>query len=159
MSNPNVAIAQRWFEKVWNQRDPKIMEEVLTEESCCHSESGCLHGAESFKSIVHSPFLLAFPDLHIKVEGTVAEGDNVVVRWGARGTHMGDSLGFPATGRQVFFRGMTWIRFENGKMMEGWDCWNQAALLEALRSPTLPPLPNALMGHLKVAAPGFSLDG
>jgi predicted ester cyclase len=42
-------------------------------------------------------FLPAFPDLRIAVEGTVAEGDEVVVRWSATGTHLGDGLGFPAT--------------------------------------------------------------
>jgi hypothetical protein len=63
--------------------------------------------------------LTAFPDLRITVEGTVAEGDEVVVRWSVRGTHLGDGLGFPTTGRAVAFRGMRWIPYSGGKMVRG----------------------------------------
>src|SRR5262249_51971218 len=87
----------------------------------------------------HAVFLSAFPDLQITVEGTVAEGDEVVVRWSVQATHVGDGLGLPATGRAVSFRGMTWIRYRNGKMIEGWDCWNQAGLIQSLRGPEPPP--------------------
>ena len=71
--------------------------------------------------------------MKITVEGIVGEGDDVVARWVFTGTHRGDALGFPATGRPVSFRGMTWIRFSGGKMVEGWDCWNQTGLIQSLR--------------------------
>jgi predicted ester cyclase len=58
-----------------------------------------------------------------------------VVHWACEGTHEGNGLGFPATGRKVSFRGMTWIRFSGDKMVEGWDCWNQGGLIESLRAP------------------------
>jgi steroid delta-isomerase-like uncharacterized protein len=133
MTNPNVALARRWFEEVWNERRSDTVREMLTEESVCHSEAGPMKGPEAFLSQAHAPFLAAFADLHLTVEGTVAEGEQVVVRWRAEGTHTGDGLGVPATGRRVSFRGMTWIRYDGGKMMEGSDCWNQAGLLLALR--------------------------
>jgi predicted ester cyclase len=69
------------------------------------------------------------------VEATAAEGDEVAVRWAFTGTHQGDGLGFPATGRRVSCRGVTWIRFSGGKMVEGWDCWNQGGLIHSLRDP------------------------
>lgn len=50
-----------------------------------------------------------------------------------RATHGGDGLGFPATGREVSFRGMTWVRYSGGKMVEGRDCWDQAGLIQSLR--------------------------
>src|SRR5262249_21675352 len=103
--------------------------------SISHSTSGPLRGAEEFKQRAHSVFLSAFPDLQLTVEGIVAEGDEVVVRWSAVGTHDGNSLGFPATGRRVAFQGMTWIRYRDGKMMEGWDCWNEAGLIQSLKDP------------------------
>jgi steroid delta-isomerase-like uncharacterized protein len=133
MENENNRLARRWFEEVWNQRRTDTIDELLTDESVCQSESGTLRGPQEFKERNHAVLLSAFPDLRITVEGVVGEGDDVVVRWVVTGTHLGDTLGFPATGRTVSFRGMTWIRFSGGKMVEGWDCWNQTGLIQSLQ--------------------------
>ena len=135
MASGNVGLALRWFEEVWNQRRTDTIDELLTDESVSYSESGPLRGSREFRERAHAVSLSAFPDLRITVEGTVAEGDEVVVRWSVQATHLGDGLGFPPTGRAVSFRGMTWIRFRDGKMIEGWDCWNQAGLIQSLREP------------------------
>jgi steroid delta-isomerase-like uncharacterized protein len=135
MSTENVRLARRWFEEVWNQRRTDTIDELLTDESVSHSESGPLRGKQEFTKWTHAPFLSAFPDLRMAVEAAIGEGDEVVVRWYVTGTHPGDGLGSPATGRRVSFRGMTWIRFSGGKMVEGWDCWNQGGLIQALREP------------------------
>lgn len=66
------------------------------------------------------------------MEDTAADGDQVVVRWTATATHRGNSLGMAATGRRVSFRGMTWLTFSNGMVVEGWDSWNLGALLASL---------------------------
>ena len=138
MGIENVSLARRWFEEVWNQRRTDTIDELLTDESVSHSESGPLRGKQEFKERAHAVFLSAFPDLRMTVEGTVAEDDQVVVRWAATATHLGDGLGFPATGRAVSFRGMTWVRYRDGKMVEGADCWNQAGLIHSLREAASP---------------------
>jgi steroid delta-isomerase-like uncharacterized protein len=130
----NVELARRWFDEVWNQKRTDTIRELIAPDGECQSEGGVLRGPEVFIEQVHTPFLAAFPDLCMDVLGTVAEGDQVVVRWSARGTHSGEGLGFPATGRRVSFRGMTWIRYRDGKMVEGLDCWNHAALIQVLQS-------------------------
>lgn len=136
MSNPNEAVARRWFEEVWNLRRAETIDELLTAESVCHSEAGPMRGPEAFKAASHAPFLAALPDVRITVEATVAEGDQVAVRWVATGTHTGAGFGLPPTGKRVEFRGVTWIRFENGKMMEGWDCWNVTGVMRSLGAAT-----------------------
>jgi steroid delta-isomerase-like uncharacterized protein len=133
MSSTNATLARRWFEEVWTQRRAETVRELLTEESECRSEAGVLRGPDAFLSKMHAPFLGAFPDLTLTVEDTVAEGDRVVVRWLATGTHTGDGLGVAPSGRRVTFRGMTWIRFRDGKMLEGLDCWNQTGLMKSLQ--------------------------
>src|SRR5215210_2069918 len=125
MQTDNVRLARRWFEEVWNQRRTETVYELVTADSICHSEAGPLRGPEPFLEQVFRPFTTAFPDARVTVEGTVAEGDNVVVRWLVTATHAGEGLGMPRTGRRVTVRGMTWIRYRDGKMSEGWDCWNQ----------------------------------
>jgi steroid delta-isomerase-like uncharacterized protein len=135
MANQNVVLARRWFEEVWNQRRIETIDELLTDESVAHSESGEIRGGRAFRDRTHSVFLSAFPDMRMTVEAMVAEGDQVAVRWAFTGTHNGDGLGLPPTGQKVSCRGVTWIRFSGGKMMEGWDCWNQGGLIESLRAP------------------------
>lgn len=44
--------------------------------------------------------------------------------------HHGDGLGLPPTNRKVVFRGMTWLTFKNGVIVEGWDSWNLSCLLD-----------------------------
>jgi steroid delta-isomerase-like uncharacterized protein len=143
MATNNEHLAVRWFEEVWNQRRTDTIDELLTDESVSYSEAGPLRGKQAFKEQTHAAFLSAFPDMRIAVEATVAQGDDVVVRWSVTGTHTGEGLGFPATGRQVAFRGMTWIRFRDGKMIEGWDAWNMGGLLQSLREGT----PVSSAGH------------
>jgi steroid delta-isomerase-like uncharacterized protein len=142
MDNENVNLARRWFEEVWNQRRTDTIDELLVDDSVSHSEAGLLRGKQEFKDRTHTVFLSAFPDLHITVENVVGNGDDVAVRWVITGTHRGDALGFPATGRAICFRGMTWIRFSGGKMVEGWDCWNQTGLIQLLQE-TVALIPDA----------------
>jgi steroid delta-isomerase-like uncharacterized protein len=138
MGGENVGLARRWFEEVWNRRRTGTIDESLTDQSISYTESGPLRGPQESKARAHAVFLAAFPDLRLVGEGTAAEGDEVVVRWAATGTHAGDGLGLPPTGRRASFRGMTWIRFRDGEMIEGRDCWNQAGLIQSLRVPETP---------------------
>lgn len=47
-------------------------------------------------------------------------------------THTGDTLGMPATGRTVHSRGITIARIVDGKIVEGWDNWDQLGMLEQI---------------------------
>jgi steroid delta-isomerase-like uncharacterized protein len=133
MSNPKVELARRWFEEVWNQRRTATIDELLTPDSVGHLESGDVIGIDEFKRI-HAAFLSAFPDLKVEVEAIVADADDVVIRWRATGRHAGDGFGVKATQERVSFRGITWHRYKNGKLTEGWDSWNHLALVEQLRT-------------------------
>jgi predicted ester cyclase len=68
-------------------------------------------GPAEFKK-VRAQLLEAFPDLRMVVEATAADGDNVVVRWNARGTHRGSGFGIEATGTPVVFSGNDLVRCE-----------------------------------------------
>jgi steroid delta-isomerase-like uncharacterized protein len=132
VADQNAALARRWFEEVWNQRRAETIDELMTPECLGHLESGDVHGPEEFRR-VHAEFMKAFPDFRITIEAALAEGDDVVVRWWAEGCHLDDGLGVKATRETVYFRGMTWLRFRDGKLVEGWDCWNHGALHHKLQ--------------------------
>ena len=129
MSNRD--LAKRWFEEVWNLRRAETVDELMSPESVGYMEGGVVRGPGDFKA-ARAALLYAFPDLQVTVEDTVAEGDKVVVRWSASGRHSGPGLGFPASGREASFRGMTWLIFSNGKIVQGWDSWNLGRLLQEL---------------------------
>lgn len=133
MSREHAALARQWFEEVWNQRRVDAIARFLTPESVGHLETGDVIGVDQFRDQVHAEFLRAFPDLKITIEDTVTDGDNVVVRWYATGCHEGDSFGLKATCQTIGFRGITWIRFQDGRFVEGWDSWNVGGLLQRLR--------------------------
>jgi steroid delta-isomerase-like uncharacterized protein len=127
----NVALARRWFDEVWNQKTPQVIHELVLPESVCHTDQGDLVGPEPFLAF-RALMLEALPDLTLTVEDTLSEGDQVAVRWLATGTHTGPFQGKPPTSRAVRFRGVTWIRYRDGKMVEGWDCWNMAGVAQQL---------------------------
>ena len=129
----NAALARRWFEEVWNDRRDATVEELMHSDAVGHMEGLEIRGPLEFLS-ARGTLLQAFPDLRVEVEGIVAQGDDVVVRWSAKGTHRGEGLGFAASRKSAEFRGMSWMRFRDGKLVEGWDAWNQGRLLATLRS-------------------------
>jgi len=126
--------ATRWFTDMWNQRDRRMIVEGMAEDVRGHTESGVIVGRDAWIASVFEPFIGAFPDLKLDVEGTVCQGDEVVVRWQFSGTHQGDALGVPACGKFVSFAGMTWLRYRDGKIIEGRDCFNNGGLMMALQS-------------------------
>jgi len=134
MADRNRELALRWMEEIWNQRKAEVVDELMHEEAVGHMEGGDARGPAGFK-VVHSVMLQAIPDLRIEVEDSVAEGDAVVLRWRVGGTHRGEGLGIPPSGRTVDAHGMSWFRIRDGRMVEGWDSWNIDGFMAALARP------------------------
>ena len=70
----------------------------------------------------------SFPDLHARIDDLVAEGDRVAARLTFRGTHQGEFLGVPATGRTVEYVSHEFYRFVDGLVAEEWICSDLASL-------------------------------
>jgi predicted ester cyclase len=63
----------------------------------------------------------------------IAEGDKVAIRYTSRGTHQGETGGLgPPTGRQIELGGIAVQRFEDGKIVEFWDRFDNLSLLQQL---------------------------
>ena len=124
MSKENKALMQRWFEEVWNKGRSDAVVEMFATDGIAHGLSddagSPLRGPEAFKEF-HAKFRGAFPDIVVRVEDMVAEGDKVAARCSVRGKHSGDSLGFAATNMPVEFTGISIVRIRNGKIVEGWN--------------------------------------
>jgi steroid delta-isomerase-like uncharacterized protein len=79
-----------------------------------------------------------FPDLTIHVDDLVAEGDRVVWRVTASGTHDGPFQGIPATGKPVKFGAHYTFRIEHGKIVERWSTIDRLAVLVQIGAVSLP---------------------
>jgi steroid delta-isomerase-like uncharacterized protein len=131
MRSNNRELARRWFEEVWNQRSDDTVRELLHPEGVGNLEGQFISGPDEFIAMRQN--LLAFlPDLKVTIEAIIADGDHVVVRWHFYATHTGKAPVAPPTGHAVEVGGMTWLKFKNGQIVEGWDRWNQGALLQQL---------------------------
>jgi steroid delta-isomerase-like uncharacterized protein len=132
MSTEHKALVHRWFDEVWNKGRAEVIDEMLTDDAVVHGlGADDLHGAAGFKRF-HAAYRNAFPDVTIRIDDIVAEGDMVAARWTGTGTHRGDGLGFAATGRQVQFHGMLFLRVEQGRLAEGWNSFDQLGMLQQL---------------------------
>ena len=138
----NKSLTHRWFEEVWNQGKESTINELLGSNIVAFGlgEGGTeVHGKQEFKQFFDN-LRNAFPDIHITIEDTIAERDEVVVRIVIEGTHKGNGLGVAATGKKIRLAGICIIQFANGKLIKGWNSWDQLGMFQQLG---LTPVPKA----------------
>ena len=134
MSENNRAHVRRWFEEVWNQGREETIDEMLPAEGVGHGlgdTEADTHGPADFK-VFWRNLRGALPDVHIRVDDMIAEADRVVVRLTLDGTHTGDGLGVPPTGKKVHIRGIVILRFQGGRVVEAWNSYDQLGLLRQI---------------------------
>ena len=128
----NKAIARRSFDEIWNKGNLAVVDEVTAANYVAHDPtSPDLKGPEGLKQFVNL-YRAAFPDIRLTVEDQIAEGDQVVSRWTARGTHKGELQGIPPTGKQGTVTGITITRYAGGKAVEAWTNWDTLGLMQQL---------------------------
>lgn len=130
----NVALMQRWFKEVWNEGRVQTIYDLMDKDAIGigQDQPGVeIHGPRDFEAL-YNRLHGAFPDIKITVEDAFGADDRVVVRWSAVMTHTGDHLGVRATNRKVRVTGITIAQIRDGKIIRGWDNWDQLALAEQL---------------------------
>ena len=134
MSEQNKALARRGIEEVWNQGKLATIDELTAPNATFldpNVPGGKFTGPEGMKQFVQI-YTTAFPDAHIKVEDQVAEGDKVVTRWTATGTHKGDLMGIKPTNKFATVTGINVARYQNGKVVESWASYDMLGMLQQL---------------------------
>src|SRR5262249_45473502 len=129
----NVATVRRFdalFEKGLNH-----LEEIFAADYIHHDDA--LPAPVSYNLATYQKmlgtFTTAFPDLKMKTVDSFGEGNTVVTRWTAEGTHKGLLFGtIAATGKPVKVAGLMAMRLHKGKIIEGWSNWDAASLLAQL---------------------------
>ena len=128
----NKALIERYWAEVWTAGGEATVPDLLAEDEIHHWGIGDdTVGHEQFIERLNR-FLAAFPDFAIRIDQLVAEGDMVVSRWTATGTHEGDWLGIPATGTRVEYTGTNLFRVACGTIAESWGHADHLGLLRQL---------------------------
>ena len=130
----NVQLMRRWFQEVWNEGRTETVYDLLASEAVATGQRGAeaeIRGPEEFVKFVHE-IHGSFSDMKLTIEDIFGADDKVVVRWSATMTHTGDALGFPPSGKTIRSRGVSIARIVSGKIVEGWDNWDQLGMLEQI---------------------------
>jgi steroid delta-isomerase-like uncharacterized protein len=132
VSEETKALIQRFVEEGFNEGNLDVAEEVYASGFVSHESAGPVErGPEYVKQFVGT-YRDAFPDGHTTVEDVIAEGDTVAYRWSFRGSHQGELMGIPPTGKEVTITGITVDRISGGKIDEEWNNFDQLGLLRQL---------------------------
>ena len=127
----NKTLVRRFYEDVFNQRNLALVDELCSTTHVFHNPPTTLHGREEFKQLL-SVYLTAFPDARFTVEDEIAEGEKVTSRYTFRGTHQGELMGIPPTGKQVTVTGIIINRIAGGQSVEGWLNFDALGLLQQI---------------------------
>jgi predicted ester cyclase len=114
----NAAIARRWHEDAINNHDLTVLDEILTPDAALDSATVPDNpGPREVLGIL----LTGFPDVQHTIEAVITEGDLVVIRYRAAGTHEGEFQGSAPTGKSVTWTGINIYRLECGRIAEVWS--------------------------------------
>ena len=132
----NKATIRRFYTEAFDKGNLDVLDELVTDDFVAHAPAEPGHDeetqdAERLKQEI-ARNRAAFPDLTFNLQDMVAEGDTVAIRWSATGTHEGQLMDLPPTGKQVRLDGMNFLRFEDGKIAEDWVLWDSLGLMQQL---------------------------
>jgi len=128
----NKALVRRFVDEVQSKGNADLIDEICSAEFVNHSAPpGIPTDCEGIK-IVTAMFRGAFPDSYFTVEDMVAEGDKVATRKTFHGTHEGEFMGIPPSGRSVSMGLIDIVRISEGRVVEHWSMGDTLGMMRQL---------------------------
>lgn len=129
----NKRLVDEFIQDLFTKGDLDAVDRYLTPHFINHDAPfpGAPEGAEGMRRAAEM-FRQAFPDWHSDIEQLVAEGDTVVEVFTASGTHRGELMGVPGTGKNIVLPGINVFRIEGDRIAERWGRLDQLGLLQQL---------------------------
>src|ERR1700747_762926 len=118
------------FTRMLNEHDPDLVDRFVAPDYRNHN--AFVAGGREANRPFGAGFFAALPDLTATMEDLIIAGDRVVGRFVYRGTHAGEFMGIPATGRRVEMRSIDIWRVADGMFVEHWDELNTLQVLQQL---------------------------
>ena len=127
----NEAMLRHWVEEFWNKGNVALLDERIPAEYIGHFGQETLQGRDGFRQF-STRYRTGFPDIHFTLEDVIAQDDKVVWRYTARGTHSGELVGIPPTGKSVTMTGIVISRFAGSKFVEDWGDYDLYGMMQQL---------------------------
>ena len=131
MSEENKRLGREFYESI-NQGRLEVIDSHVADNFVDHEEFPGLtqdkKGVRAFFQIMRT----AFPDFHMTVEDLMAEGDKVIARLTMSGTHRGEFMGMPATGKKFEVSAIDIVRVVDGKAVEHWGVSDTMKMMQQL---------------------------
>lgn len=131
MHTQNERVMRRFIDDVLNAEHPEALTELVHPEYVHRAPGEELRGHEGLATLLRG-YRAAFPDLRVQIEELLSFDDATLLSFTLTGTHGGDLLGYPPTGRPVRVHGMVRSRFRDGKIAEEWEILDRLSLFEQL---------------------------
>src|SRR5919108_3472171 len=126
----NEAIAHRFHMDIFQDGKLDAADEIVAPDFVAHAPGGPeVRGPEGVKEWAKA-IRSGLHDMKLSHDHTMAEGDHVVIRWSGKGTHKGEMLGVPASGKPVSITGFDEFRIQNGKIVEMWQNWDALGFMQ-----------------------------
>jgi steroid delta-isomerase-like uncharacterized protein len=127
------ALTQRFYDEVMNEGRLDVIDELLADDFVEHEEIPGLEPTREGVKAFFRMYVAAFPDLRFEAEDMLVSGDKVVTRARVTGTHQGEFMGIPATGKRIDIPVIDIIRFgDDGLGREHWGVLDSLKMMEQL---------------------------
>lgn len=120
VSESHKVLVRREAEQLWNANDVDLADELFSDRFVGHFDAEPVRGRQEMKSII-TELIEALPDIRMTIEDLFGEGDRVVTRWRATGTHKGEFRGVRPTSRRIAITGITVWHITGNKITEAWS--------------------------------------
>lgn len=128
----NKEVTRRFSAEVWGEGNLALADELIAPDFVEHTPFPApMPGLEGHKQVLIM-FRKAFPDLKVTVDEVMGEDNMTFLRWHGDGTHTGEMMGIPATGKTVHVTGMDVLKLKNGKIKERWAEIDAFSLMQQL---------------------------
>ena len=128
----NKALVRRFVDEVQSGGNIDLIDEVCSPGFVNHSAPPGIPADREGIKILTAMFRGAFPDSHFTIEDMVAEGDKVVTRKTFHGTHEGEFMGMPPSGRAVSMGLIDIVRVYDGRVVEHWSVGDSLGMMQQL---------------------------
>jgi steroid delta-isomerase-like uncharacterized protein len=138
MAEDTKALLRRFYAEV-SAGNLTVIDETIADDFIEHEE---FPGIEPNKEGVKQFFALfrsAFPDLKLEAHEIVVESDLLCARATFSGTHQGEFMGMPPTGKQIKVEGFDMVRFRDGLVTEHWGLMDAMTMMQQLGAIPGPP--------------------
>ena len=134
----NKALIHRYLEEVQNKGNFDAVDKFFAVDGIDHNAPPDSPPGLGFIKQVHTIVRAAFPDVRVTIRDFIAEGDKVVCRFTAYGTHQGEFMDIPPTGKQFTMMEICIYRIKSGKIVECWGLFYEMGMMRQLG--VIPPM-------------------